>query len=143
MKSKPTPLLMLGVTGYGFALFGLVIALGIHSPLAPLVTLFLDLAHFPLDGAQVITTETEHLLLAIAGGLCVGLGVVIILITPLMDPTITSPGAQPLKKLLLIAALAWYIPDSLGSFLSGAWFNVLLNSGFLAMVLVPIRQIKN
>ncbi|CUH81684.1 hypothetical protein TRM7557_03553 [Tritonibacter multivorans] len=129
-----SPVTLLKTVGYGFAAFGLLLALAAFTPLAPLVAVFLDVAHLPLDGLQPITTETEYLLLAIAGGLCCGLGMTIAALATCFGHS----HPQAVGKILLTGALAWYIPDSLGSYLSGAWFNVGMNTGFLALLVWPL-----
>ncbi|WP_005666192.1 hypothetical protein [Tritonibacter mobilis] len=44
------------------------------------------------------------------------------------------------RRILIPALLAWYLPDSLGSMLSGAGFNVVMNTVFLAMFMVPLLR---
>lgn len=129
-----SPVILLRTVGQGFTVFGLLLALAGFTPLAPLVVFFLDIAHLPHDGAQAITTETESLLLAISGGLCCGLGMIIATLATRLGHS----HPQIVVQVLLTGALAWYVPDSLGSYLSGAWFNVVMNTGFLCLLLWPL-----
>lgn len=131
------PIPFLKIIGASFGLLGVVFAIGAATPAAPLVNGFVDLAHFPLDGAQAIQTKSEALTMAIAGGLSVGLGVVIWLLAH----HFAASHPQAVAQILTYAALAWYIPDSLGSLLAGAWFNVVMNSGFLALLLWPAHKL--
>ena len=81
-----------------------------------------------------LTRETEYLLLAISGGLCCGLGMTIAALAKRFGQS----HPQAVVQILLTGALAWYLPDSLGSYLSGAWFNVAMNTGFLCLLLWPL-----
>ncbi|WP_164661280.1 excinuclease ABC subunit A [Tropicibacter sp. Alg240-R139] len=115
-------------------IIGLAMAMAPFTFLIPALNIFLDLAHLPLDGTQQIDSDTEALLSAISGGLLCGLGVAVWLITEhfyVRDPALA-------RRVIGTILLAWYIPDSLGSLAAGAWFNVVMNSGFLALFLVPI-----
>ena len=119
-------------------LIGVAMTIAPFTFLAPGLNLFVDLAHLPLDRAQGINTETEALLTAISGGLLCGLGAAVWLMAEHLyanDPTLA-------RRMILIALMAWYIPDSLGSLAAGAWFNVVMNSGFLALFLVPLLRTK-
>lgn len=129
-----SPVTLLRTIGYGFTIFGLFLGLAAFTTLAPLVAFFLDAAHLPVDGSQQIASDTEYLLLAISGGLCCGLGMTIATLAARFGHS----HPQAVVQVLLTGALAWYIPDSLGSYLSGAWFNVAMNSGFLALLLWPL-----
>lgn len=114
--------------------FGLAMVLAVMSPLSAVLNVFLDLAHLPLDGAQALTSGTDRLLLAISGGLLVGLGA----FTWQIAEHVYRPNPALGGRILIIGLLAWFIPDSTGSVASGAWFNVVLNSGFLALYMVPV-----
>ncbi|GAB5436665.1 excinuclease ABC subunit A [Falsiruegeria mediterranea] len=117
---------------------GLAMAMAPFTFLAPALSFFVDLAHLPLDGAQQINTDTEALLSAISGGLLCGLGAAVWLITDHLharDPALA-------RRMITLTLLAWYVPDSLGSLAAGAWFNVVMNSGFLALFLVPILMVR-
>lgn len=118
----------------GTVALGFLFVFAPHTGLKPLGLLFVDLGFWPLDGAQNFVDETTQLAMAIAGGLLVGLGVVIWLITTRVfckDPRLG-------RQLLIPTLLAWYIPDSLGSWLSGAGFNVVMNTVFIALFLLPL-----
>lgn len=117
---------------------GLAMAMAPFTFLAPALSLFVDLAHLPLDGAQQIDTDTEALLSAITGGLLSGLGAAVWLIADHLYPR--DPALA--QRIITFTLLAWYIPDSLGSLAAGAWFNVVMNSGFLALFLVPILMAR-
>lgn len=114
--------------------FGLAMAIFPATSLKFLFDWFLDLAHLPLDRAQNIDSDSEALLMAISGGLMVGLGTLVWQVTELVYARTPQHG----RKILLPGLLAWYLPDCFGSYLAGAWFNLLMNTGFLALFLVPL-----
>lgn len=116
------------------ALFGCALVLAIATPLLQGFNLFVDLAFLPLDGSQTLDSDTAALMTAIGGGLLVGFSTLSYLITRDIYSNYASQG----RRLLIPALLAWYIPDSLGSLAAGAWFNVVMNTGFLALFLVPL-----
>lgn len=100
----------------------------------PAMALFLDLVHLPLDGSQTFASGSELVLGAISGGLLFGFGVMAHQVTT----HVYAPNPALGGRIILRAILAWFIVDSTGSVLAGAWFNVVLNSGFLALFIVPI-----
>ncbi|UWQ81104.1 excinuclease ABC subunit A [Leisingera sp. S132] len=116
------------------AAFGLAMVLALVTPLGAVLSLFIDLAFLPVDGAQALTPGAASLMTAISGGLMCGFCVLICLLT---DHVYRSDPALG-RRLLIPALLAWYIPDSLGSLAAGAWFNVVMNTAFLALFLMPL-----
>lgn len=112
--------------------FGATCVVALFTPLSTLLDLFLDLAHFPLDGQQKVATKTERLLVAIMGGLCCGLGAIILLLADYQ-----KSQSIDIPRIIAIGALAWFAPDCLGSVVAGAWFNVVLNSGFFILLVAP------
>ncbi len=113
---------------------GLAIAAAPFTFLAPGFDLFLDIAHLPVDQGQQVSTETEALLSAISGGLLCGLGSAVWLIAHHLYPRDEKMAA----RIITLTLAAWYLPDSAGSLAAGAWFNVVMNTGFLALFLIPL-----
>jgi len=89
---------------------------------------FLDLAHQPYEGAQPITGKSAHLLNAILGGILVGFGTMIWVVSDKVLRQDYSTG----RRLIMVPLMCWYIADSLGSILAGAWFNAVINAGIFA-----------
>ena len=98
----------------------------------------MDLTHLPLDGAQSFGGDSEKVLGAIGGGLLVGLGVLVWQITIHVYAKDPSTGASIINW----GVWSWYLVDSTGSILAGAWFNAVLNTGFLLMFVLPIMLAK-
>ncbi|UWQ30454.1 excinuclease ABC subunit A [Leisingera sp. M523] len=125
---------MLKIVSILSAAFGLAMVLALATPLGTALSLFIDLAFLPLDGAQALTPGAASLMTAIGGGLMCGFCLLIYLVTEHIYSADPALG----RRLLIPALLAWYIPDSLGSLAAGAWFNVVMNTPFLALFLVPL-----
>ncbi|MEM7427700.1 MAG: excinuclease ABC subunit A [Pseudomonadota bacterium] len=115
------------VAGLGFA--GAII-LGADILLA----WFLDLAIWPLDGAQRTDLTEIRMLTAIAGGLTAGLGVMQWLITTLVYARDPETG----RKILLAGIIIWFVVDGAGSIAAGAPFNAALNLVFFVPFVIPL-----
>ena len=117
--------------------FGLITFLSLMTPLSAVLELFLDIAIWPpMDGAYDFGSSSDRLLVAIIGGLSVGLGVMLYMITDTVYRSDPSLGG----KIMLAGIFSWFVIDSLGSILSsgGGWFNVILNMTFLLLIALPI-----
>lgn len=129
-----TSIRLLKLAALGSALFGLAMVLALISPLKLVFDSFLDLVHWPLDSQQALAGDSARVLAAITGGLMVGLGALVWCITT----DVYAKDPQTGGRIILIGVCAWYLPDSFGSYMVGAGFNVVLNTGFLAMFVLPI-----
>jgi hypothetical protein len=118
-------------------LLGLLVAFGAHPATSLPATLLADAVFWPFDGAQSIDAPAARVLAAIGGGVMVGWGLMMWLILDRLlpvDPRLT-------RLLMIESALAWYIVDSTGSFVSGAGVNVLLNTILLTAIVLPAWRI--
>jgi hypothetical protein len=115
--------------GFGLAMV-FTLMIGFHAGMA----FFIDLAHLPLDGGQDFASDSELLLGAISGGLLTGFGVMAWQVIDKVFDTDPKTGST----ILTYGIVTWFVVDSTGSVLAGAWFNVILNAGFLALFMVPI-----
>jgi len=120
--------------------FALLIGPGLLMITAPvtglgsLTEMFLDLAHQPYEGAQPITGKSANLLNAILGGVLVGFGAMIWMVAEHVLRKDFTLG----RKLILIPLICWFITDSLGSVLAGAWFNAVLNTGIFGPFILAL-----
>ncbi len=129
---------LLKLTSLGTVLFGLIPLFAMIGELHGIVGWFLDLTHLPLDGAQSFGGDSEKVLAAIGGGLMVSLGVVTWQVTIRIYTNDPETGAS----IISWGVWSWYVVDSAGSFVAGAWFNVVMNTGFLLMFVLPITLAK-
>ena len=113
---------------------GVLTLAGLAFPVMWMIEFFLDLAVLPMDGGQAVDTAAARLMAAILAGLLIGFGV---LIWRIADTVFRHDPAQG-AALLVPAIGAWYLADSAGSILAGAWFNAVLNTGILAGLLYPV-----
>ena len=128
------------MVGVGILLIavGAVAAWTTTGPLAFMGVIFVDLAVLPLDGAQSFAATETRLLMAIVGGLTAGIGAAIWMIARHLYAQNPVVG----RKILLTFILIWFVVDSVGSVLSGAWFNAVLNTGLLVAMILPLLWVK-
>ncbi len=123
------------------------IVFGIYSLLwatAPFETInfparfILDSADWPVDSLFSPLDKETKLLSAIGSGL---LAAVAIFLGGIVAPAIRE-GNRPVVRTAIVAILVWYVIDGIGSIASGAGSNVIFNSIYLALVLIPLVGIK-
>ena len=71
---------------------------------------------------------------AVLGGVMVGWGAALFYITR----TLLASGSRIAWNLVALSVVAWFIPDTSYSLLSGYWQNALLNTVFLVLFAVPL-----
>ncbi|WP_051279596.1 hypothetical protein [Hellea balneolensis] len=113
---------------------GLLMVTAPVTGLGGLTEMFLDFAYQPYEGAQPITGKSAHLLNAILGGILVGFGAMIWVVSQHVLRKNIALG----RRLILIPLICWFITDSLGSVLTGAWFNAVLNAGIFGSFLIAL-----
>ncbi len=115
----------------GFGLLSMLAAVPATS--GPMLFLA-DLVIWPIDSAQSLAAAETRVFAAIAGGLMVGFGELLWLVS-----TRIYPGNPDLaRSLILPSFLGWFAIDSLGSILAGAPLNALFNTAFLVIFLIPL-----
>ncbi len=100
---------------------------------------FLDLALWPLDGAQSLASPETRLLCAVCGGMLVGWGALFYLLADRVYPH--EPAL--VRKFVLVSICSWFVVDSLGSIAAGAPMNALFNIGFLALFALPVLKAQS
>ena len=130
-----TRITLLKVAAAGLLIIpGLIMILGPESPLIFLVNAFLDFAHQPMDGLQRVDSGAALLQNAILGGILVGFGMMIWLVTERVYRNDPQTG----REVILIPLLCWFLTDSAGSIIAGGWFNAVINIAILTTFLVPL-----
>ena len=76
---------------------------------------------------------------AVLGGVMVGWGSALFYITR----TLLARGSRIAWNLVALSDLAWFIPDTSYSLLSGYWQNALLNTVFLILFAVPLLATRS
>lgn len=136
--SFETSVSWLKVTGILLIVIGAIFAWTTTGPMAGINVLFVDLAVFPVDNAQTYTATETRLLAAIVGGLTAGIGAAIWMVTKHVYAESPTVG----RKIILTFVMVWFCVDGLGSVLSGAPVNVVLNTGLLIAMILPLVWIK-
>ena len=116
--------------------FGLLTVVSVLPGISELMRLFLDLAFWPLDGAQNASGGEVALLSAILGGITIGWGVMFWQVSARLYPR----DPELARSLILSSIVTWFVIDSTGSVLAGAPFNALYNASFLLLFAVPLRR---
>lgn len=96
--------------------------------------LILDSLDWPIDNFSVPLDKSTKLLSAIGAGL---LGAISIFLGGIVVPAIRDDN----KKIILTTIYAmttWYVIDGIGSIASGVASNILFNSVYLVLVLIPL-----
>lgn len=118
--------------------FGVLIALGAHSATNVPLVFLADLMIWPIDGVQTGTATEFHLLSGISGGVMIGWGVALFILSGhgiREAPTLS-------KMIITYSIISWFIVDTTGSLVARAPMNAVGNLGFLAIFLLPLRVIK-
>jgi len=121
----------LRVNGVIVAIFGLVFALTVLTPLYPATKLFLNIAHWPFNEAPAALDPSARLLLAISGGLTAGIGAMMWTVGTDVMPVAPEAG----RRVVLYTAVVWFTTDSTFSVVAGSPVNVALNVTFLILML--------
>lgn len=120
-------------------MFGLAFFLALLlPPVHALVYLLFDAVVWPIDAAQDLSAAESRALLAVAGGLMAGWGLMCWQVTTRVYVAQPKLG----RRILGTSVLTWFVIDSTGSLLVGVPGNVLLNIGFALMFLIPLWRYR-
>ena len=98
--------------------------------------LLFDVVDWPADGEPARFVDETSAVNAVAGGVMVGWGTLMYLLVGQR----ARPGAAATP--MLVAVVAWFVVDSTASLLAGFPGNVVLNVGFLALLLPPLVVLR-
>ncbi len=130
----PQNLKILKAGGIILMVFGVMVAAAAVPALSYPTLFFMDLAFWPLDGAQSLAAPETRLLCAVGGGMLVGWGALLYLVSDRLYAT--DPAL--VRKFVLISICSWFVVDSLGSLAAGAPMNAFFNIGFLLVFVLPV-----
>ncbi|MBX9605728.1 MAG: hypothetical protein K2Y51_05865 [Gammaproteobacteria bacterium] len=91
-----------------------------------------------LDGFGAEAARYIALVHAVLGGVMVGWGCLLYLVTT----RALSRGEPSAWSWVTLSLLAWFVPDTAYSLLSGYWQNAVLNVSFLALFAVPLWKLR-
>lgn len=132
----------LRIMGWGFIVFGLVfvtISFSEHGGFAHKLAPIFD---WTGGGHDELLTRDARWFNAIMSGLSAGFGAFyVFVVAPIL--TLKEPIARQIaKRGGLIAALIWFVIDSVGSYGAGVPSNVAMNTLFLLLIIVPLLMVK-
>jgi hypothetical protein len=93
----------------------------------------------PVDGAQSLSRDTEELLTAISAGIFFGFCVALWQITT----EVYAKNAALGRRMIMSSVISWFVVDTAGSLIVGAWMNAILNTAFLIALLLPVLRRQN
>ncbi len=137
--TNDTPIRWLQIGAAITVAFGLLMAAAAVPALQGPTEFLLDLIFFPVDRGQTMDTGTARLLSGITGGLMTGLGVMLWIVATELCPREPALG----RRLIFLGIGSWYVVDSSMSVAAGAPLNVLLNTGFLLIFVVPAWRLTD
>lgn len=120
----------------------LTILTGLISSLASSIAtqkpwlLLFDLLTWPLDGSPANFSNEAFALNAVLGGVMIGWGILMFYVS---EELVQSPK---LIKGFLVSILCWFISDSIGSYVSGLYGNIVLNVSFLLLSAIPLLNLQ-
>lgn len=132
--SHSASILALKIGCESFIVIGIAMVLSVFTPLGAVLEFFLDLAVWPVDGAQTMNAVETRLGIAISGGLLAGWATMILLVVTHVYAKDKALGG----RIITVSALVWFALDSFGSVMAGAAMNAVFNLGFLLVLLVPL-----
>ncbi len=136
MSNNARANMMMGVAIL-FFIYSLLWGLAPFSEVNISARIILDLADWPLDNLSTPLDRNTMWLSAIGAGL---LAAIAIFLGGIVVPAIKE-GNQRTIRTTIIAMIVWYVIDGIGSIAAGVSSNVLFNSVYLALVLVPLVDI--
>jgi hypothetical protein len=127
------PLALLRTSCLATIAIGLVSAVASHPAASGPWTLLMDALQWPLDGAQNVASKESRVLSAVLGGIACGWGLLLYL---LASGPIAS-GDRDARSMFVGSVVTWFVIDSLASLAAGWPLNLLLNTAFAALLLLP------
>ncbi len=114
--------------------FGTLVAVAAYPPFAGVTEFFLDLAMWPVDGAQSVSSPVTRFICAVTGGALIGWGILFWLVS-----TRLYPREPELARTLILSSIGtWFVADCIASVVAGVPMNVLLNVPFLVGFAWPL-----
>jgi hypothetical protein len=115
--------------------FGVLVALSALPAANGPTMLLADILFWPPDGAQSWLAAETRLVSAIGGGVMVGWGWVLWV----LSGEVMARAPDLARRMILQSVGMWFVIDSTGSVAAGAPLNVLGNLAFLAAFVWPLR----
>ena len=119
-------------------MFGVLIGAGSTNCCVGAANFLSDMVFWPPDNGQQIVTPTARLLAAVLGGVMIGWGVTLGVLTYYFART----NPTGVSNIIIVSMTCWYVLDTTWSHLAGATPNALFNLGFLISFLAPALMLR-
>ena len=121
------------VVSAGVVVFGLLLVL------APSLTrqgfsLLVYASQNQIDSFGAEQVRYVSLAHAVIGGVMIGWGVALFYVTN----ALLASGNPVGWNIIALSVVAWFVPDTSYSLISGFWQNAVLNTGFLTLFAIPL-----
>jgi len=117
-----------------FALYTVVWGLAPYTSVNLPARFLLDVLDWPIDNTAMALDQNTKWLSAIGASL---LGAVSVFLWGIVAPALKRGDTQ-VAKMTLLAFIEWYVVDSAGSIAAGVASNVVFNTAYLVLVLIPL-----
>ncbi|SMR72001.1 hypothetical protein SAMN04488030_1346 [Aliiroseovarius halocynthiae] len=121
---------------YWVIAFGGLMSLSLFPPVSGVLNFAVDMVFWPLDGLQITDSSASKLLTAVIGGITSGWGVTVLL----LSGDIADRAPESVRRVALSGYLTWFTVDGVGSVIAGAPWNLLGNTLFLCLLVVPLLK---
>ena len=122
----------------GLMLFGLILVVMPGFTLQSFSLLvYASTAHLNTFGPEAMAYIS--LVHAVLGSVMFGWGVVLMFLA--LGPV--RRGSKDAWRMFVVSLVAWFIPDTAYSLLSGFWQNAVLNAGFALMFAIPLTILRS
>ena len=115
---------------------GAAFALAAFAPTRGPALIFMEIVFWPIDGQPAVLSREAAFATALCGAIMIGWGILMLGLA--RDPELS--GKPKVWRLMTVGMVAWFMIDSIASWVTGAGVNVLGNIGFLATFLTPVIQ---
>ncbi len=117
-----------------FALYSLLWGLAPYESINLPARFILDVSDWPFDKTAKVLDRNTQWLSAISAGLLFAIS---IFLGGIVAPAIKEKN-QVIIRTTIIAFIAWYLIDSVGSVAAGVPSNAVFNTIYLVLVLIPL-----
>jgi len=117
-----------------FAIYSILWGLAPYDAINLPSRFILDISNWPVDNLSTSLDQNTKWLTSIAAGL---LAAISVFLGGIVVPAIKENN-KPIIRTTIVAMVAWYIIDSVGSVASGVPSNAFFNTIYLVLILAPL-----
>lgn len=117
-----------------FGLYSILWGLAPFESLNLPARLILDVSDWPFDKTSAVLDKNTMWLSSIGAGLLLAISIIL---GGIVAPAIKHKDKH-IIRIAILAMVAWYLVDSIGSIAAGVSSNVVFNTFYLLLVLIPL-----